>query len=152
MLDPSGFSFPSGHASISVAFYGFAIYIAMRFVRLWSTRINLLMLGVLIAFLIGFSRLYLGVHYLSDVVAGYLVGTSGIDAGYFGHLPEPGSYTSHRAAALCCPGIRLTGALGGPLSFLVMTLMFNVFRVPELSGQPALATQPVVRHRRHKTY
>ena len=63
MMDPTSFSFPSGHASVSVAFYGFVCYLGMRLSQRWKNRINLFVLGAVIVFLIGFSRLYLGVHY-----------------------------------------------------------------------------------------
>ena len=68
------FSFPSGHATISVAFYGFAGYLLIRFIRDWNKRVNLFFLTIFIIIAIGFSRLYLGEHYLSDVLSGYLVG------------------------------------------------------------------------------
>jgi len=68
------YSFPSAHAALSVALYGFLLIV------LWHSRnrtaneyVTLLAGGVLI-FLIAFSRLYLGVHYASDVVAGLLLG------------------------------------------------------------------------------
>lgn len=64
------YSFPSGHAMISAAAYGALAYLAWG--RLRRRRSRMLLAGgttVLIA-LIGFSRLYLGVHYLSDVLAG----------------------------------------------------------------------------------
>jgi undecaprenyl-diphosphatase len=68
------FSFPSGHATIAVAFYGYLAYIL---VKLLKNRYNwpITVITVLIIILIGFSRLYLGVHYVSDVLAGYLVGS-----------------------------------------------------------------------------
>jgi membrane-associated phospholipid phosphatase len=67
------FSFPSGHALSSIALYGALVYVFTN--RLRAPRANLAALGaaVLIA-AIGFSRLYLGVHYLSDVLAGYSAG------------------------------------------------------------------------------
>ncbi len=68
------FSFPSGHSMVAVALYGFLMYVSSRFIqRVWVRRLVILTLGLLIA-LIGLSRLYLGVHYLSDVLAGYLIG------------------------------------------------------------------------------
>jgi len=70
----SSFSFPSGHATIAVAFYGFLTYILIRGFRRWSTKVNLFFIGVAVILLIGFSRLYLGVHYVSDVWGGYLIG------------------------------------------------------------------------------
>jgi len=68
------FSFPSGHATIAVAFYGFLIYMLTRHFAKWKTRVNVFFAGLIIILLIGFSRLYLGVHYVSDVWGGYLVG------------------------------------------------------------------------------
>ncbi len=65
-------SFPSGHASISIAFYGFLAYIVVRHTRL---RLRVVVLAAVLAFLIGFSRLYLIEHYLSDVLNGYLIGS-----------------------------------------------------------------------------
>ena len=70
-VETSG-SFPSGHAAISVAFFGMLFYIAWRLGRL-SPVVAGLMASTL-AFFIGLSRLYLIAHYLSDVLNGWLVG------------------------------------------------------------------------------
>lgn len=67
-------SFPSGHATIAVAFYGFCAYILFRIVTQWKWKVNVAMAGIAVIAFIGFSRLYLGVHYLSDVWGGYLIG------------------------------------------------------------------------------
>jgi len=73
-------SFPSGHATIAVAFYG---YLAYLIIKLFPERSKylIIILSILIIILIGFSRLYLGVHYVSDVVAGYLVGLLALSVG-----------------------------------------------------------------------
>lgn len=69
------FSFPSGHATIAVAFYGFIAYILWRQNHLnWKRKTNILFLALTLVAGIGFSRLYLGVHFLSDVWGGYLLG------------------------------------------------------------------------------
>lgn len=72
--EETGFSFPSGHAALSLALYGFCIYLLWRLMptHKW-TGIGIAVLNALIL-TIGFSRIYLGVHYLSDVIAGYAVG------------------------------------------------------------------------------
>lgn len=69
----SSASFPSGHATIAIAFYGFLAYLLLREIKKY--RILTLAISIIIILTIGLSRLYLGVHYLSDVLAGYLVGT-----------------------------------------------------------------------------
>jgi len=64
-----GFSFPSGHATVAVALYA---YLAFLY---WGRRKKLIyIITIFIILAIGFSRLYLGAHYLSDVLAGYAVG------------------------------------------------------------------------------
>lgn len=69
------FSFPSGHATISVAFYGFLVYVLFKQFKKWRHKIKALFFGIIIIIAIGLSRLYLGVHFLSDVWSGYLLGT-----------------------------------------------------------------------------
>lgn len=76
IIDESGYSFPSGHSMVSMAFYGFLIYLIYKYVKnkyLKSCVISIL--SILICF-IGISRIYLGVHYTSDVLAGFLVSIS----------------------------------------------------------------------------
>lgn len=68
------YSFPSGHAAISIALYGFITYLLIKNIKKWTTKVNVFFTGVLLILLIGFSRLYLGVHYISDVWGGYLIG------------------------------------------------------------------------------
>lgn len=70
----NSFSFPSGHAMVSVIFYGFLGYLLIRHLKSWKQRVNVFFVCLVVAMAIGFSRLYLGVHYLSDVWGGYLLG------------------------------------------------------------------------------
>lgn len=70
----NSFSFPSGHATIAVAIYGFLGYLVIRSRHDWSHKVNLFFATAMLALLIGFSRVYLGVHYISDIWSGYLVG------------------------------------------------------------------------------
>jgi membrane protein DedA with SNARE-associated domain/membrane-associated phospholipid phosphatase len=68
------YSFPSGHATIAVAFYGFLCYLLVRVARGWNKKVNILFAATLLIIAIGLSRVYLGEHYISDVWSGYLVG------------------------------------------------------------------------------
>ncbi len=67
-------SFPSGHATIAMAFFGFVTYYLIHHSAMRNKRSIILVLGTLLVILIGFSRLYLGVHFLSDVLGGFLIG------------------------------------------------------------------------------
>ncbi|PIY93112.1 MAG: PA-phosphatase [Candidatus Magasanikbacteria bacterium CG_4_10_14_0_8_um_filter_32_14] len=69
------FSFPSAHTAIAVALYGFLAYIIIRECNSWRIKVNTFFTTLLFIILIGFSRIYLGVHYVSDVWGGYLLGT-----------------------------------------------------------------------------
>jgi len=67
-------SFPSGHAILAVSLYGFLFYFFWKNLKKQPHKVAALFFCLLIIIAVGFSRLYLGVHYLSDVLAGYLVG------------------------------------------------------------------------------
>lgn len=71
---PHTSSFPSGHALNSMAIYGTLALLAARHVRRRLVAGLILALGFLLAVLIGFSRPYLGVHYPTDVLAGWTAG------------------------------------------------------------------------------
>lgn len=68
------FSFPSGHATISVAFYGLIYYLLFKNNPSFKSWKILTGIAFIFWILIGISRLYLGVHYFSDVIAGYILG------------------------------------------------------------------------------
>ncbi|OGG50631.1 hypothetical protein A3C18_03935 [Candidatus Kaiserbacteria bacterium RIFCSPHIGHO2_02_FULL_54_11b] len=70
----TGYSFPSGHATLAAALYGSLTYFAWRMMPAGYKRNGLVLVFVTLIALIVFSRLYLGLHYLSDVIAGLLVG------------------------------------------------------------------------------
>jgi membrane-associated phospholipid phosphatase len=69
-----GYSFPSGHALIGVVFYGLVIFVIWHEVKQKWLKILLTVFFVVLILLIGFSRIYLRVHYASDVIAGFAVG------------------------------------------------------------------------------
>ena len=72
IVDVNSFSFPSGHAMVSLIVYGFIGYLLIANFRSWSS--VFLFFTALIILAIGFSRLYLGVHWPTDIIAGYAAG------------------------------------------------------------------------------
>ncbi len=73
-LVESGYAFPSGHTASALLLYGFLLYVYMSYQH-DKQKLRAIQIGcVLLILLIGVSRLYLGVHFLSDVLAGYVVG------------------------------------------------------------------------------
>ena len=73
LIEITGYSFPSGHAMVSMGFYGLLIYLIYRYIKNKKLRNALIGINILIIILIGVSRVYLGVHYLSDVLTGYSI-------------------------------------------------------------------------------
>ena len=73
IISETGYSFPSGHSMVSMAFYGLIIYIVYRYVDNKYLKVTLITLLSLLIFLIGISRIYLGVHYASDVAGAFCI-------------------------------------------------------------------------------
>lgn len=73
LIIENGFSFPSGHSMISMAIYGYIIYLTYKNIKNSYLKWSLIGILSLIILLIGISRIYLGVHYASDVLAGFLL-------------------------------------------------------------------------------
>jgi undecaprenyl-diphosphatase len=69
-----GLSFPSGHALMSVTFYGLLIYIAWHSIQNKGLKWTLITALLILILFIGFSRIYLRVHYTTDVLAGFATG------------------------------------------------------------------------------
>jgi undecaprenyl-diphosphatase len=81
LLHGYSFSFPSGHAMASLVTYGMLAYIlAVFWAKRWRLRVVIVTAAALLILAIGISRLYLGVHYFSDVVGGYAAGALWLSA------------------------------------------------------------------------
>jgi len=127
------FSFPSGHATIAISFYGFIGYLLIRFSQSWNKKVNLFFITVFVILAIGLSRIYLGAHYISDVWSGYLVGTMWlIIAIYFSEWLEQKKHTQSTTPV---SGARL-------LSYFIIFLAILFYSVFSINYQPLQSTIP----------
>jgi undecaprenyl-diphosphatase len=74
ILPPHNYSFPSGHSLFSFCFFGLIGAMFIPQLKTWAQRVAAWAAVAILIFLVGFSRVYLGVHYPTDVVGGWLVG------------------------------------------------------------------------------
>lgn len=92
-VDPETYSFPSGHVLFSTCFYGVVAILLLSKVQNFSARALIWSVIALLLLFIGWSRIYLGVHYPTDVVGGFLVAIFWITAlqslGLMGLQTEP---------------------------------------------------------------
>ncbi|MBI4837176.1 MAG: phosphatase PAP2 family protein [Candidatus Portnoybacteria bacterium] len=76
LIPRNGYAFPSGHATMSLIFYGMIGYgFLKKFKKRWL-KPPLVILAIVLIFLVGFSRIYLGAHWVSDVLAGWAFGAA----------------------------------------------------------------------------
>ena len=80
LVPAHGYSFPSGHAFASTVFYGMAVYLVWRMTERRWARLLALVLGPLLFLMVGLSRVYLNVHFITDVVGGWLSGLAWLGA------------------------------------------------------------------------
>ena len=73
LIDEWGYSLPSGHSMVSLCFYGLLMYLIYRTIKNKYLKYGLIIFLSLLILCIGISRIYLGVHYTTDVLAGFLV-------------------------------------------------------------------------------
>ena len=74
LITETGYSFPSAHTMGSVVFYGFLVFLIWKYFKSKNLKIILTIILPIFALAIGYTRIYLGVHYFTDVVAGTLAG------------------------------------------------------------------------------
>lgn len=73
IINETGYSFPSGHSMVSMAYYGFLIWLVYRYMQNRGLKTLLILIFTVLIPLVGISRIYLGVHYASDVLAGFCI-------------------------------------------------------------------------------
>ena len=73
IIEETGYSFPSGHSMVSLAFYGYLIYLIYKYINNKHLKRTLIIILSVLICIIGVSRIFLGVHYTSDVLGGFLI-------------------------------------------------------------------------------
>ncbi len=76
IIEAIGYSFPSGHSMVSMAFYGYLMHLTYKYIKNKYLKWTIIIILSLLICLIGISRIYLGVHYTSDVLGGFLISIS----------------------------------------------------------------------------
>lgn len=76
LVNAMGFSYPSGHSMVSMAYFGFIAYLVYKYIDNTIVKVILIITIFVSIIAIGFSRIYLGVHYFSDVLGGFLLSIS----------------------------------------------------------------------------
>ena len=134
VVSEDGFSFPSGHATGTAAVALICAWMLSRWVLTsWAARVAAWALAVAVTGAVGFSRVYLGVHYVSDVLAGWFLG-----AAWAGSVMLVGSWWDNMSAGT---GTRLTGPGTTAWSKSAVPEQDSPAVTPE-SGKPATGFGP----------
>ncbi len=75
LVHAEGWSLPSGHATAAILFVVLIIYLYVGHIKNQYIKVAITVLLIILVILSGYSRVYLGVHWVSDIIAGYILGT-----------------------------------------------------------------------------
>jgi membrane-associated phospholipid phosphatase len=145
----ASFAFPSGHSATAAALYGFFAYALARDAATRTRRAGVILAALAVILTVGLSRMYLGVHFLSDVLGGYLMGLLWLVAGVA--LAEFLRARSPMAAAppRLPPPARAVLATASVAAALLFYVAFTLRHAPPAAvgvGTPdAAASSPAVR-------
>lgn len=134
----SSFSFPSGHATSSAALYGFLLYLFVLTQRPKKEKWLMFLLSVFLIASIGFSRLYLGVHFFSDVWGGYLIGATWLVVGIGVTEWLKGKKWLVRAPTLFSPRFRKSLSVGLLLTLALFYVVLGMRYHPPAPHTPAV--------------
>ncbi|ASS65842.2 MULTISPECIES: phosphatase PAP2 family protein [unclassified Paenibacillus] len=101
IIDAAGYSFPSGHSMAAFTLYGITVYFLWKHLARFWMKAAAVSAGIAMILMIGISRIYLGVHYPSDVLGGYLISAAWLTASigwYERYLKERWSSRKRRSA------------------------------------------------------
>lgn len=129
-IHETSFSFPSTHATSAVALYGLIAYLIIRTWPSWKAKVSAFFCAFLLVFLIDFSRMYLGVHYLSDVLAGNLIALSVLV--FTISITE---WLLQRYPQVIAPFRMAQTSIFALLSILVVTTIFVLVPLPKITAQ-----------------
>ena len=129
------FSFPSAHSMMAMAFFGFIVYILLKRAKKRKYKIIIFCVGLMLILFVGLSRLYLGVHFLSDVLGGYLFGLLWLVAGIviFERLNLRDKSVSHSPSRM----IKIISCI-----LIVIQLIFYAYFAIKESAVPNTRTEP----------
>ncbi|MCL2367450.1 MAG: phosphatase PAP2 family protein [Oscillospiraceae bacterium] len=80
LIEPGGFGYPSGHSMNALVFFGMCAILVLRYSKKKALRVGFTIFAVVSILLVGLSRIYLGVHTVTDVLGGYLAGAAVLSA------------------------------------------------------------------------
>jgi membrane-associated phospholipid phosphatase len=141
-LIPQGnHAFPSGHATMSIIFYGMLGFFLLRISKRWWKKILITIITITLIFLIGFSRVYLGVHWLSDIWGGWMIGFSilAVYVAYFRELEKFKPTTEKarmRPLSISAVGFCLLILMG---FFICSFYKNNPLQIPEVKTFPTVS-------------